>query len=107
MVYQNVSIIIGTINLLRLNEYEVKFRPLFGRKLKPIDCQNLFCEISKYARVAHPEVKGVSGRNRIKQSYSRNYSQLPEPYFPDRWGINNEVKDFIAKYPSIIGRQLV
>ena len=90
-----------------LNEYEVKFRPLFGRKLKPIDCQNLFCEISKYARVAHPEVKGVSGRNRIKQSYSRNYSQLPEPYFPDRWGINNEVKDFIAKYPSIIGRRLV
>src|SRR5260221_6962944 len=45
------------------------FEGLFGRRLRPIDCQNLFCEISKYARVAHPEVAGISGRRRIKQTF--------------------------------------
>jgi hypothetical protein len=43
------------------------FPGLFGRPLQPIDVQNLFCEISKYARVAHPEIDGTSGRKRIKQ----------------------------------------
>jgi hypothetical protein len=28
---------------------------LFGRRLHSIDCQNLFCEVDKYARVAHPQ----------------------------------------------------
>jgi hypothetical protein len=28
---------------------------LFGRSLQLIDLQNRFCEIAKYARVAHPE----------------------------------------------------
>ena len=32
-----------------------------GRRLQLIDCQNLFCEVDKYARVAHPEVTGYSG----------------------------------------------
>lgn len=90
-----------------LNHYGVKFQSLFGRKLKPIDCQNLFCEISKYARVAHPDIEGVSGRKRIKQSYSRNYNQLSEPYFPDRWGINKNVKTFVAQLPAHAGLQLV
>ena len=83
-----------------LSEYDVKFRQLFGRRLKPIDCQNLFCEISKYARVAHPDVKGISGRTRIKQSYSANQKPLPEPYFPDRWAINENVKSFLSKLPK-------
>ena len=39
-------------------ELGLTFPTPFGRRLKPIDCQNLFCEISKYARVAHPEIKG-------------------------------------------------
>ena len=82
-----------------LNEYGVEFQTLFGRKLKPIDCQNLFCEISKYARVAHPNIKGVSGRTRIKQAYSQNQNILPDPFFPDSWGINNNVKNFVSKYP--------
>ena len=33
----------------------VPFRDLGGRPLQLIDCQNLFCEVDKYARVAHPE----------------------------------------------------
>ncbi len=67
----------------------IEFPGLAGRPLKPIDCQNLFCEISKYARMAHPSVAGVSGRTRIKQSYRHSTRPLPEPFFPPRWGINS------------------
>jgi hypothetical protein len=64
------------------------FPGLFGRHLQPIDCQNLFCEISKYARVAHPTVLGVANRQRIKQSYRPTSRTLPRPHFPPRWGLN-------------------
>ena len=47
----------------------LSFGGLRGRRLQLIDCQNLFCEVDKYARVAHPDVRGVSGRTRIKQSF--------------------------------------
>lgn len=65
----------------------VKFQTLFGRRLQPIDCQNLFCEISKYARVAHPEIRGLTGRTRIKQLYRQTSEPLPRPIFPLRWGL--------------------
>ncbi|MCH7885985.1 MAG: hypothetical protein IIC01_12165, partial [Planctomycetes bacterium] len=45
----------------------LSFQSLWGRRLQLIDCQNLFCEVGKYARVAHPDVVGLSGRTRIKQ----------------------------------------
>jgi len=64
------------------------FKGLFGRPLMPIDCQNLFCEISKYARVAHPEVVGVSNRTRIKQGYAPARAPLPKPSFPPRWQLD-------------------
>jgi len=69
------------------------FRDLFGRRLQPIDCQNLFCEISKYARVAHPDVVGLSGRTRIKQAYRALTSPMPEPFFPPKWGLAAAVED--------------
>jgi len=31
----------------------LRFRSLWGRRLQLIDCQNLFCEVSKYARCVH------------------------------------------------------
>jgi hypothetical protein len=55
------------------------FQTLWGRRLQLIDCQNLFCEVDKYARVAHPEVSGVSGRTRIKQKFR------PHPGPIDYW----------------------
>lgn len=63
------------------------FSGLFGRRLHLIDCQNLFCEVDKYARVAHPEIAGVSGRRRIKQRFRPNYEPL-EPFFPPKWHLN-------------------
>ena len=64
------------------------FPGLFGRRLQPIDCQNLFCEISKYARIAHPDIVGIAKRTRIKQSYRPNRRPAPMPQFPDRWELS-------------------
>jgi len=68
----------------------LEFRSLFGRPLQLIDCQNLFCEISKYARLAHPDVKGVSDRTRIKQKY-RPISDTLTLWYPPKWHINDHV----------------
>jgi len=72
---------------VELKMRDLVFRSLWGRSLQLIDCQNIFCEISKYARVAHPEVLGCSGRVRIKQRFS---PQQPSPpaWFPPKWELN-------------------
>jgi hypothetical protein len=70
----------------------ITFPGLFGRRLKLIDCQNLFCEISKYSRVAHPEIVGAAKRERIKQKYSKTKGEpMPRPFFPPKWGINQRI----------------
>ena len=66
----------------------LRFRDLWGRRLQLIDCQNLFCEVSKYARVKHPDVKGVGNRSRIKQVY-RPTVEPAEYWYPPKWGINS------------------
>ena len=66
----------------------LKFRPLWGRPLQFIDVQNLFCEVSKYARLKHPEIKGVTNRTRIKQFYRPSEKQL-DYWYPPKWGIND------------------
>lgn len=63
---------------------ELSFQNLWGRKLQPIDCQNIFCEVGKYARVVHPEFSGDSGRSRIKQKFSQNCEPLPQ-WYPPKW----------------------
>jgi len=65
----------------------LKFQDLFRRPLQPVDCQNIYCEISKYARVSHPEVAGLSGRRRIKQKFHRNPRPLPPLMYPPKWGL--------------------
>jgi hypothetical protein len=60
------------------------FNGLFGRRLQPIDCQNLFCEISKYARIKHPDVVGTNDRTKIKQGY-KPAGSMPVPMFPPKW----------------------
>jgi alpha-glutamyl/putrescinyl thymine pyrophosphorylase clade 1 len=66
------------------------FESLWGRPLQLIDCQNLLCEVDKYARVAHPDVSGYSGRTRIKQKFLPATSVVP-PWFPPKWNINDRV----------------
>ncbi|WP_214319038.1 nucleotide kinase domain-containing protein [Nonomuraea sediminis] len=66
---------------------ELCFTGLRGRPLQLIDCQNLFCEVDKYARVAHPDIAGISGRSRIKQLYRPDPAPLTA-WFPPKWGVN-------------------
>lgn len=74
----------------QFDRFELGFRDLFGRSLTLIDCQNLFCETDKYARVAHPHIQGVGNRTRIKQQFSP--ASMPRmPFFPPKWGINETV----------------
>lgn len=69
----------------------IKFESLWGRRLQLIDCQNLFCEVDKYARVAHPDVLGISGRTRIKQKFAPT-GPLERPWYPPKWGLNDEIR---------------
>jgi hypothetical protein len=64
----------------------MKFQSLWGRNLQLIDCQNVFCEVSKYARVAHPDVSGESGRSRIKQKFTPRPTPIPQ-WYPPKWGL--------------------
>lgn len=85
--------IIKVVTERQEQEFEVRglrFQTLWGRRLQLIDCQNLFCEISKYARVAHPEVRGVSDRTRIKQKYRPIAAAVPL-WYPPKWGINRHL----------------
>lgn len=66
----------------------LRFRTLWGRPLQLIDCQNLFCEVDKYARVAHPEFNGKGGRSRIKQIFKPIGNPI-QYWFPPKWGINH------------------
>jgi len=69
----------------------LEFKTLWGRPLRLIDCQNLFCETDKYARVKHPDIKGKTGRTRIKQKFHPN----PKPiayWYPPKWGINEMIE---------------
>jgi alpha-glutamyl/putrescinyl thymine pyrophosphorylase clade 1 len=70
------------------------FPGLFGRRLQLIDCQNLFCEVDKYARVAHPSVRGISGRSRIKQRF-RPLTEPLSAFFPPKWHLA-EAASFLA-----------
>ncbi len=68
----------------------LEFPSLWGRPLQLIDCQNLFCEVDKYARVAHPEATGLTGRTRIKQKFAAQ-AQPIEFWYPPKWGINDRI----------------
>ena len=68
----------------------LRFESLWGRRLQLIDCQNLFCEVDKYSRQAHPEVKGTSGRTRIKQQFVPNTGPL-KLFYPPKWKINDHI----------------
>lgn len=78
------------------DRYGLDFHDLFGRPLTMIDCQNLFCETDKYARVAHPEASGIGARVRIKQRYVPGRA-VAAPFFPPKWGINDAVKMELSK----------
>jgi hypothetical protein len=64
---------------------DLPFRSLWGRPLQLIDCQNLFCEVDKYSRVAHPTAAGL-GRTRIKRRFDVPKGALNQ-WYPPKWGL--------------------
>ncbi len=80
---------------LEFEQRGLTFERLGDRRLQLVDCQNLFCEIDKYARVQHPDVLGRSGRTRIKQIFSPRSDPIAL-WFPPKWGINDLVEGQIA-----------
>lgn len=76
--------------------YGLDFEGLWGRPLQPIDVQNLFCEVSKYTRVTHPEIRGRTGRKRIKQRFAIT-GPLAKPFFPPKWGLNQRIDDWLTR----------
>lgn len=72
---------------IEFEKRNLDFKYLWGRKLQLIDCQNIFCETDKYARVAHPEIIGIFNRNRIKQKYKRN-SETIDLFYPPKWNLD-------------------
>ena len=79
----------------------LRFRSLWGRPLQLIDCQNLFCEVDKYARVRHPEINGISGRTRIKQKFQAHSTPIAY-WYPPKWGVN----DLVAAGPPLVPASL-
>jgi hypothetical protein len=73
---------------------DLPFDDLWGRPLQLIDCQNLFCEISKYAREAFPHVVSRSGRTKIKQGFRPRTEPLTA-WYPPKWGLNNHVEGWL------------
>lgn len=79
---------------LQEQEFErlgLNFQSLWGRRLQLIDCQNLFCEVDKYARVAHPQVAGRTGRTRIKQKFEPTLTPI-ELFYPPKWKLNEKMR---------------
>jgi hypothetical protein len=75
---------------LEFQRNDINFKNLWGRPLQLIDCQNLFCEVDKYARIAHPNVLGISGRSRIKQIF-RPKNKVIKYWYPPKWNINDNI----------------
>jgi hypothetical protein len=80
----------------------IDFKNLWGRPLQLIDCQNLFCEVDKYARKAHPDVAGQSGRSQIKQKYTPTEDPI-RYWYPPEWGINDRVESYLEEHSPYHG----
>jgi len=76
------------------------FRTLWGRRLQLIDCQNLFCEIDKYSRVAYPQISG-NGRSRIKRKFEAAATP-PSQWYPPKWGLPLPEADSTSHLPTSI-----
>jgi hypothetical protein len=86
----NEADIIRAVAECQENEFRARnlsFEYLATRRLQLIDCQNLFCEIDKYSRVVHPEIRTPSQRTKIKQRFAPRVERITY-WYPPKWGIN-------------------
>ena len=90
---------LSDMQMEEFSRYNLDFDGLWGRPLQPIDVQNLLCEVSKYTRATHPDVKGRSGRKRIKQKFGMT-GPLPMPFFPPKWGLKQRTAAWLENIRS-------
>jgi hypothetical protein len=76
-------------------ERDLPWQDLWGRDLQLIDAQNLFCEVDKYTREAHPELARFAPGTRIKQRY-RRVNEALTAWFPPKWGVNSRIPTTFA-----------
>ena len=79
--------IVAELAIEEFPRQRLAFRSLWGRALQLIDCQNLFCEVDKYARIANPEMN--SSRTRIKQLFRPTSVPLTQ-WYPPKWNVHPE-----------------
>lgn len=92
--YEDIIQFVAEEQEKQFEKRDLTFQTLFGRNLQLIDCQNLFCETDKYARVAYPEITGSDSRKRIKQQYvDRNLEKI-QFFYPPKWGLNNKINQY-------------
>jgi hypothetical protein len=89
----------------QFEQRDLAFNDLWDRRLQLIDCQNLFCEVDKYARAAHPEFVGRTRRTRIKQRF-RPRSEPLTAWYPPKWGLNERVERWLASTDLVSGELL-
>ena len=89
------SVVVGSPGR-RVSRDDLRFDGLWGRSLRPIDVQNLLCEVSKYTRATHPQIKGRAGRGRIKQKFTAA-GPVPRPFFPPKWELNERIEKWIPE----------
>lgn len=75
---------------------DLQFTSLCGRDLQYIDCQNLYCEVDKYTRVALPALNREGEPHKVKQRF-RPHGSLPRPWFPPKWGINDRLFELAGR----------
>ena len=76
---------------IEFDRYNLDFQNLWGRSLQLIDCQNLFCEVDKYSRVAFPNIDGIKNKSRIKQHFHPKVFDRIQYFYPPKWGINERI----------------
>jgi hypothetical protein len=90
----NSEAVIAEVSERQQDEFErrgINFKDLWGRPLQLIDVQNLFCEVDKYSRVAHPKVTVPNERRRIKQTFRPASTSPGIPWFPPKWNLNASI----------------
>ncbi len=86
---------------LEFERLGLDFKSLWGRRLQLIDCQNLFCEVDKYARVAHPQIAGRTGRTRIKQKFEPTLKPI-KLFYPPKWKLNEKIGSDTSALPGTV-----
>ena len=90
--FEDIISLMADRQSVEFSKLGLNFSDLWGRSLQLIDCQNIFCEVDKYSRVAYPDITGISNRKRIKQKYT-SPNELPiDLFFPPKWNINHLIQ---------------